>query len=60
MGDIGNGDDQAKAALVVGCVVGFGKDGIVEVARVFVVDGDQGGGAQILAPRRGSGTGGVG
>ena len=44
MGDVGDGDDQAERRPVR-----FGEDGVVEVARVGAVDGDQRDVAQVLA-----------
>src|SRR3546814_11927681 len=49
MGDIGDGDQEVPAAGVLGVVVGLGEDGVVEVARVGAVDGDQRDIAQVLA-----------
>ena len=55
MGDIGDGDDQAKTRPVR-----FREHGIVEVARVLAVDGDQRDVAQIGAAAERRGTGALG
>ncbi len=55
MGDIGDRDDQAKARSVR-----FREHGIVEVACVLAVDGDQRDVAQIGAPAERRGTGALG
>ena len=51
MGDIGNGHPDDMAAGIAGLIVGHGIDGIIAVARINGVDGDQGQIAQILAAR---------
>ena len=55
MGDVGDGDDEAEAGAV-----GFGVDGVVEVAGVFAVDGDEGRVAEVFAISEGDGSGGFG
>ena len=60
MGDVGDGDPDDMTALVVGGVVGMGEDGVVAVARVGRVDGDEGQVAQILAALETCGFHGVG
>ena len=69
MADVGDGDDETPAAhrrLPPALLVGLAVDGIVEVARVFAVDGDQRhvaqvdamlavGGAQLFRQGRGMG-----
>ncbi len=49
MRDIGDGDPEDVPVGVLGVVVGFGKAGVVVVARVRRVDGDERDLAQILA-----------
>src|SRR3546814_5990838 len=51
--DIGDRDDRAPAALVLGILVGHGPDGVVMVARIDGVDRDDRQIAQILASVRG-------
>ena len=51
-GDIGDGDERVPAALMRG--IGLGPDGIVEIARVGAVDGDERHLAQIGRARRAS------
>ena len=62
MGDVGDGDEDMPAARIVRVAVGLGPYGIVEIARVDAVDGDQRHGAQIaaLAERWRAGGGGGG
>src|SRR3546814_18616870 len=60
VGDVGDGHQQVPAAGILRIVVGLGEDGIVEIARIGAVDGDQRQVAQILAAaewRRGGGLG---
>ncbi len=59
MGDIGDGDPQDMPAGVFGVWVGLGADGIVAVARIGGVDGQQRQGAQILARTQWCGLGGI-
>ncbi len=47
--DVGDGDDRLPAALIVLVVVGRGPDGVVMVARVGGVDGDDRQMRQVLA-----------
>ena len=49
VGDVGNGDIQDKAAGVLGVNVGNRVDGVVVVAGIDRVDGDERQGAQIGA-----------
>src|SRR3546814_7892731 len=49
VGDVGDGHQQVPAAGILRIVVGLGEDGIVEIARIGAVDGDQRQVAQILA-----------
>src|SRR3546814_20716396 len=50
--DIGDRDDRPETALVAGLLVGDGPDGIVMVARVDRVDGDDRQVTQIFQPLR--------
>ena len=59
-GDVGDGDPDDVAAGVGGIVVGVGEDGVVVVAGVGGVDGDEGEVAQILAVAERRGAGGFG
>ena len=54
MGDVGDRHPDDVAAGVVGRVVGVGEDGVVVVAGVGGVDGDEGKGAQVLAGAEGA------
>ncbi len=50
VGDVGDRHQHAPAAGVLGIVVRLGVDGVVEVAGIGAVDGDQGKVPQVLAP----------
>jgi hypothetical protein len=58
--DVGDGDPDDPAAGVARIVVGLGVDGVVVVAGVGRVDGDQGNVAQVLAAGQGRRLGGLG
>ena len=49
MGDVGDGDDDDEAALVAGIAICLREDGVVVVARVRRIDGDEGKRAQVGA-----------
>ena len=49
-GDIGDGDPDDPAAFVLRILVALGVDGVVVIAGVGRVDGDEGDFAQVLAP----------
>ncbi len=59
-GDVGYGHPHHMAAGVAGVVVGLGEDGVVVVAGVGRVDGDQRHGAQVGAAGQGGRLGGLG
>ncbi|MNI36929.1 hypothetical protein D3C73_909970 [compost metagenome] len=48
-GDVGDGDPDDPAAFVRGVFIALGIDGVVMIARVGGVDGDEGDVAQVLA-----------
>ena len=52
MGDVGDGDEHDPAAGVLRVGVGLGVDGVVMVARISRIDGDQRHVAQIRAALR--------
>jgi len=52
-GDVGDGNPDDVATRILGVVVGMGDDGIVVVAGVGGVDGDERQGAQVLAAAEG-------
>jgi hypothetical protein len=49
MGDVGDGDDEHPSAAVARIAVGLGVDGVVVVAGIRRVDGDERQRAQIGA-----------
>ena len=60
MGDIRDGDPDDMPTLVLGIVIGMGKDRIVVIAGVRRVDGDERHVTQVFAVAKGSGRHGVG
>ena len=49
MGNIGNRYEQMPSTLVLRAIVGFGPNGVVKIASVGAVNGDQGDVSEICA-----------